>query len=321
MQMLKFNIVIPVFNEEEIIKQFNDKLISIISKYKYQFEIIYINDGSYDNTEALLNSFSNKYKFVKSVNFTRNFGSHAAILAGLNLYNYNPTIVMSCDFQDPPSLIGKMIDKYLVEKKIIYAIRNKRNDPFFKNLFAKSFYKLTRILGINFFPKNGNDGFGLYPPNVIKKYLELVETHRITSFLISWLGFEHEYIFFDRPQRLAGYSKWGFFKRLNSAVDVIFSFSNFPIRLSFIFGIIMLALSIFITSFLIYEKFFLQKEFNGWASIIIAVMIFGSLQMFFLGIIGEYLWRISSDVKKRPLYIVKDKIMNKSRKRKLSKKV
>lgn len=314
-KIFDFNIIIPVFNEDEVIEDFDHNLQKVLSEIDFKFNIIYVNDGSRDQTENILNKLSNNNTSIEVINFTRNFGSHSAILAGLSNYREKPSIVMSCDFQDPPILIKELINKYLQNKKIVYAIRSKRKDPFFKNLFANLFYKFTRLLGINYFPKNGNDGFGLYPQKVIENYLKLVEAHRITSFLISWLGYDHDYIFFDRPKRKAGYSKWGFFKRLNSAIDVIFSFSNFPIRLSFIFGVIMLTLSIFITSFLIYEKFFLEKEFNGWASIIIAVMIFGSLQMFFLGILGEYLWRISSDVKKRPLYIVKDKIMNKSHKK------
>lgn len=301
-----FNIIVPVFNEEAVIEDFNDSLQKVLSKLDFKFNIIYVNDGSSDETENILLNLRDKYSFIEVINFTRNFGSHSAILAGLSNYREKPSIVMSCDFQDPPILIKELIKKYNQNKKIVYAIRNNRKDPFFKNLFAKLFYKVTRILGINFFPKNGNDGFGLYPPKVIKNYLKLVEAHRITSFLVSWLGFDHDYIFFDRPSRKAGYSKWGFFKRVNSAVDVIFSFSNFPIRLSFIFGIILLMISVFISIFIIYEIFFLSKDFNGWASIVISIMVFGSLQLFFLGVIGEYLWRISSDVKKRPMYVIKD---------------
>ena len=174
-KIFDFNIIIPVFNEDEVIEDFNDNLQKVLNEIDFKFKIIYVNDGSRDQTENILNKLSNKNTFIEVINFTRNFGSHSAILAGLSNYREKPSIVMSCDFQDPPILIKELINKYIQNKKIVYALRSKRKDPFFKNLFANLFYKFTRLLGINYFPKNGNDGFGLYP-KVIKNYLRLVET-------------------------------------------------------------------------------------------------------------------------------------------------
>ena len=149
-----FNIVVPVFNEEDVIEDFNKKLIEVLSVLEYKFKIIYVNDGSRDNTENILNLLKAEYSFIEIINFTRNFGSHPAILAGLSKYDQKPSIVMSCDFQDPPTLINELIKKYIENNKIVYAIRKKRNDPFLKNLFANLFYKFTRSIGVNYFPKN-----------------------------------------------------------------------------------------------------------------------------------------------------------------------
>ena len=134
-KIFDFNIIIPVFNEDEVIEDFNDNLQKVLNEIDFKFNIIYVNDGSRDQTENILNKLSNKNTFIEVINFTRNFGSHSAILAGLSNYREKPSIVMSCDFQDPPILIKELINKYIQNKKIVYAIRSKRKDPFFKNLF------------------------------------------------------------------------------------------------------------------------------------------------------------------------------------------
>lgn len=305
-QEIDFCIVIPLMNEEENI---NDLYKQIKNNTKnFKIKIIFVDDGSTDKSKELIIKLSKISNDVIGVFFTRNFGSHFAIAAGLGISKNYPTIIMAADLQDPPELLPKIFYTYKENKNLVFSVRKKRDESFFKKFFASIFYKTLRLLNIKFFQDLNTDGFGIYPPKVIDSLLKLNERTRITPYLIYWLGYKIDTIEYDRPNRIRGKSKWPFLKRLFAGLNIIFSFSNLPLRAFFFTGLLTNFFSILLIIKLFYEYFILGYNFNGWASIICLILFFGGLNLLVVGVLGEYIAQINEETKKRPLYVIEETI-------------
>jgi len=296
------SIVIPVFNEEDNVKNIYQKVKEQLANFNYEF--IFVNDGSLDNTEKTLNNLISHDKKVKLINLSKNFGHQIAITCGLDYARGDAAIIMDADMQDPPALIPKMIIKWKKKYDVVYGIRVSRNgDNLFKKNIAHIFYGLLNLLSGTKIPANVGD-FRLISKRVILTLRETREYQRFLRGIIAWVGFKQTGVEFVRPNRYAGKSKYTPIKMFKLALDAIVSFSYFPLRIASLLG---LATALGAIVFIFYTLY-LQTggtTVKGWSSTIVIMLFLGSIQLAAIGIIGEYLGRIYEEVKKRPLYIIK----------------
>lgn len=305
------SIIVPLLNEESSLKIIFNEL-SIIRKElisKYNFELIFIDDGSVDNTLNILNSIAEENDFVKVLSFTRNFGHQSAILAGYEFAKGDFIISMDGDMQDPPSLIIDMLKKIEnTDAEVVYAIREKRtSDMFFKKNSAKIFYKFFNYLSSESKLENVGD-FRLITKKLLIKILELKEKEIFLRGMISWTGFKSEKVFYDRPKRISGETKFTNKKMIDLALNGLIQFSSKPLELTFLIGVFMALFSFLSGLIVLFIKIFTDIFVPGLASIILVIIFFCSIQIFLIGLIGIYLSKIFNQVKKRPRFLIKTKI-------------
>ena len=301
------SIIIPVFNEEQNIEPLLKRLIPILKNYQY--EIIFVDDGSKDKTPEMVKKQVNKNNRIKLISFYRNFGHQMALVAGYGAAHGDCVITIDADLQDPPEIIPQMIDKWQAGAKIIYAKRNERQgDNFFKKTTATIFYQLINFLSDTPIPQEVGD-FRLLDKQVVEFLNNLHERPSFLRGLVSWGGYPTEFVFFKREKRLTGQTHYGFFKMLNFALEGITSFSVKPLRIATYFGFMS---GIFGFLGIIYElirKAISPQSFViGWAGLFTAIMFIGGIQLITIGIIGEYIGKIYQEVQKRPKYLIKEKI-------------
>jgi len=307
-QQYKYSIVAPVYNEEETIREFYKRLISVMDSIKESYEIIFVNDGSKDRSLEIMKEFHSQDKRVKIIDFSRNFGHQIAITAGMDYALGNTVVIIDADLQDPPEVIPRFIEKWKEGFEVVYGIRESREgEGVFKKLTAKIFYRiLQRIIDIKI-PLDAGD-FRLIDRKVVDSLKEIRERSRFVRGLTSWVGFKQGGILYKREKRFAGHTKYSLKKMLKLAVDAAFSFSNFPLRIAGYFGFLIAGLSFLYLIYVIILKLFTNILISGWTSLIVAVLFLGGVQLICLGIIGEYIGRIGEEVKHRPLYIIKEVI-------------
>lgn len=296
------SVIIPVYNEEEIVSKTYQTLERELSNIEH--ELIFVNDGSTDKTQSILELLLTKNSNNKIINFSRNFGHQAAFSAGLENAIGNAVVIIDGDLQDPPSLIHEMLAKWREGYKVVYAQRNKRKgETIFKRFSAYIFYRIIGCLtNINIPPDTGD--FRLMDRCVVDQLKNLPERSRFLRGLVCWVGFKKIGVKYDRAERSAGKSKYPLKKMLRLAIDGITGFSSAPLKISFYAGILatMIGLSVFVWSIL--EKLLSPNTtVPGWASLMIAIVFFGGVQLISIGIMGEYIGRIYDEVKQRPLYI------------------
>lgn len=303
------SIVAPAYNEEEVIVKFYEKLTSICSVLtKYDYEILIINDGSKDNTELLVKDMCKEDRHVSYVSLSRNFGHEIAVAAGMDYAKGDIVILMDADLQDTPDIIPNMLEKYEEGYDIVNAKRKTRDgETFLKKFTAKIFYKVfSASSGKVKMPENvGN--YRLVSRRAVDSFKELRETHRFARGLFCWVGYPTTEIEFARDARIAGKTKYNYKTMINYAIEGLTSFSVAPLRWATYAGVLAIVFAIF---YIIYVLLlFFTKDPNlekGWSSMIIIMLLFGSLQLIFLGVIGEYLGRIFNETKNRPLYFIKE---------------
>ncbi len=311
---MKISIVVPCFNEDKVIKELIERLketlticldIKLITKY----EIIFIDDGSSDNTLLLLRSFSRDDERIKVVSFSRNFGQQIAITAGIDAADGDAMVIMDADLQDPPELIPEMIKEWNKGYKIIHMKRKQRiGESGLKKFTAKIFYRLLNKLTTVEIPLDSGD-FKLLDKEIILYLRKLTEHFRFMRGLEVLAGFSQLTLEYDRPARFAGKPKYSFLKSFKLAVDGITSFSSKPLKMVTVLGIIGIISSFILMAYAMMSKIMLPNRIlPGWTSLLIVVVFFSSIQLFSLGLIGEYIGRIYEEVKGRPLYVIKDKI-------------
>jgi polyisoprenyl-phosphate glycosyltransferase len=301
------SVVVPVYNEEENIRPFHDELTRAVDGLPAGFEIIFVDDGSSDHTFETIQELQGQDPRVRALRLSRNFGSHPALTAGLKHARGEAAVMISVDLQDPPELIGKFLERWREGYHVVWGVRRSRDDPWGKKLLAKAFYKLVRRIVLKDYPPEGMD-CGLLDRKVIDAFGAFSEVSRIVPTLIVWAGFRQAQVDYHRRQRHSGKSKWPVGKRLKAAIDIIVSFSYLPIRLMSYLG-----LAIGISSFvyglaLIVRRVIWGLGGPGWASLMVAIGVLGGMQLVMLGILGEYIWRTSEQVRARPLYIVMEQI-------------
>lgn len=307
--MKLISIVIPVFNEEDNIKNFFERMEKATSGRDYKVEYIFVNDGSKDKSIFILDNLASNNQHVKVIDFSRNFGSYAAIEAGLINSQGEAVMCISCDLQDPPEIINEFYPLWSKGNDIVWGVREGRKDPFFKKNFAKLFYFLVRNLAFDKdFPDDGMD-IGMFDKKVIQSYLLYNDRNSIPFFTIYSMGFQQARVPYVRMERVAGESGWPFWKRVKCSIDIMVAFSYFPIRAMTTSGILLSMLSFLYLFAIIFLRLF-SPGFSapGWTSIAALILFMGGIQFIFLGIVAEYLWRTSERVKDFPRFLVKSKI-------------
>lgn len=303
--------VIPVFRNEGSLKITFDSINQLMAKMNYDFEIIFVNDGSDDNSLNELKEIYDLNDNVSILSLSRNFGQLSAILAGYNVVNGDLIITMSADLQDPVTLIEEMINKASEGNEIVIAHRIEREDNFIARITSRLFYSLIKI-SIPKMPRGGFD-FILMNRNVLKILNSLDERNRFLQGDILWLGFNVIFIPYKRLKRVVGKSQWTFNKKLKYFIDGFITTSFLPIRFISFIGFLFSLLGLIYSIAIIYSRLVNNTPFKGWAPIMVILLIASGLIMLMLGIIGEYLWRTFDEVRKRPIYIVKDKMVSKNK--------
>lgn len=301
------SLIIPVFNEEKSINSFVQTTREILNENKISYQMIFINDGSFDETERKLNELAAIDDKIKFVNLSRNFGKDVALTAGIDLAEGDAVIPIDVDLQHPPDVIPEMISLWLSGYDVVNARRSdKDQEGFFKKIFSKIFYSIFNSLSTMPLPSKIGD-FRLINKNVVIELRKLRETHRFMKGLFTWVGYNQISISYDRPNRIHGGSKWKFKSLFNFAINGITSFSVSILRISMIIGFSISIFGFAYAIITIYKTIMFGVDVPGYASLIILVLILGGVQLISIGLQGEYIGKIFEEVKKRPLYIIKDK--------------
>lgn len=300
--------IFPVYNEEKNIPALFSEMLKIKNRIPEDLEILFVNDGSKDKSEILLNDLALKYPFVKVINFSRNFGHQVAITAGLDFASGNAVIIMDSDLQDPPEVTIELIKKWKEGNEIVYAKRRTRKDGYFKRFTAYLYYRFLRAATDINIPEDTGD-FRLLDKKVVDELKKFREKSRYMRGLVSFVGFKQAFVLFDRNERYAGKTSYPFKKMLKFAIDGITGFSIMPLRFISYFGLIVAFFSAVYIVYILYLKFLHPGGLvSGWAMAIVSIFFIGGVQMVMLGIIGEYVGRIYTETQNRPLYIIKNKI-------------
>ena len=305
------SIVVPCFNEQEVFVETNRRLKAVMSQLpieQYQYEIIYVNDGSTDQTLSLIKQALSEDKHLKCLSFSRNFGHQIAITAGLDACKGDAAVVIDADLQDPPSVILEMISLWEKGYDVVFGKRKDRvGESSFKLLTAKYFYKLINRLSDVDIPRDTGD-FRLMDRNALNQFLLMRESYRFVRGMVAWIGFNQTFVEYDRESRFAGQTKYPLKKMLRLASDAILSFSNTPLKIATFVGFITSIAAFIGIVFSLYVRLFTKSWVEGWTFLMIAILLIGGIILLVLGIIGEYVGRIYGEIKQRPLYIVKDKM-------------
>lgn len=298
------SLVVPVFNEEESIAVFLDATVPLLERDGVQFEIVFVNDGSRDNTFARLFDCSRTDRRLRIVNLSRNFGKEAALTAGIDHARGDVLIPMDIDLQDPPELIATFVARWREGYDIVYGIRSARHaDTAAKRLSAGWFYRVFNSMSPVRIPPNVGD-FRLVDRRAVEVLRQLPERNRFMKGLFAWVGFNAVGVPYERPERAAGTSKFDFWRLWNFAIDGVVSFSTAPLRAWFYVGLMIAIVAVLYALFIVTRVLLFGVDTPGYASLLIAVLLMGAIQLLSLGIIGEYLGRLFVEVKARPIYIV-----------------
>ena len=303
----KISIVVPVYNEEAIVAEFYRALKEVLNTLGYAYEVIFVDDGSVDATPQILRRFAKEDARMKVLSFSRNFGHSAAISAGLAYASGDAVIIIDSDLQDPPEALKKFCETWERGAEEVYGIRAKRKEWLGKRFAYWLFYRLLQRLSPIPIPLDSGD-FSLLDRKVVDLLNSLPERGRFVRGLRAWTGFRQVGVPFERAKRRAGQSKYTFGKLLVVAADGIFSFSHLPLRAATVVGFAIAILSFVAIMVIAYLRLAHALVLPGFSSTIITVLFMGGIQLFSIGILGEYVGRVYDEVKQRPLYVIREKI-------------
>lgn len=314
METANYSVVIPVFNEEESIRSLYPQLKSVLGKLGKSYEIIFIDDGSYDNSFNILQDLCKKDKSIKIIKLSRNFGHQIAITAGLRYISGDCIIVMDGDLQDPPEVIIEMVEKWRQGFDVVYGIRRHRKETWIKRACYRIFYLLLNKMSPLRIPRDAGD-FCLIDKRVVLEMRKLKEESPFVRGLRSWVGFKQTGIEYDRPLREAGSPRYTIRKLFKLAFDGLLSFSSIPLKLATLIGLIIsfasMVYAIYVGTcriLIIFGIISPEGFIPGWATLVCSIMFLMGVQFIFIGILGEYVGRIFTQVKGRPLFIVDDEV-------------
>lgn len=298
--------IFPIYNEAENIDLLYKTMVKVVAtKKSYEYEFIFINDGSKDNSLSKLLTLQRDDSRIHVIDFSRNFGHQMAVTAGLDYAHGDAVIIMDSDMQDPPKVSLELIDKWHEGYEVVYAQRRTRKDSPFKKMTARVFYGLLATLAEIDIPQNTGD-FRLIDRQVVDELKKFKEHDRFLRGLVSYVGFNQISVLFDRDERHAGVTGYPLKKMLKFAADGITSFSTFPLKLIRIIGTFIATLSILGILYAIFVRLFMPSvAVAGWAFIVISILFIGGIQTIMLSVLGSYIGRIFNEVKGRPLYSVK----------------
>lgn len=301
---IALSIVVPVFNEEQIIGELVRRMVAAAERITPDYEIIFVNDGSRDTTLEKLKAACTGHGRLHFINFSRNFGHQIAITAGMDYARGAAVVTIDGDLQDPPELIAEMYAAYQKGFKVVYAKRRARKgETFFKRFTARAFYRiLARMVSFEI-PLDVGD-FRLIARDVLEYLKQMKEYDKYLRGQIAWLGFKSTYVYFDRDERKFGKTNYPFKKMLRLAFNGITAFSDSPLKWATKLGFAVCIVSFLIGVYALYSYFIGKNTVPGWASLMISVTFLGGVQLLSVGVIGEYIARIISNVRRRPLYVV-----------------
>ena len=301
------SIVVPAYNEEAVLRESIHRIQSVAALLKEKnldTEVIFINDGSADKTLEILLDAQKNYPNLRVINFARNFGHQIAATAGMDAANGNAVVLMDCDLQDPPEVVLQMVDLWRGGYDVVYATRKSRaGETPFKKATAALFYRILNLLSDTAIPLDTGD-FRLMDRKVIDSLNAMPERERFLRGMVSWVGFKQISLPYERAERFAGTSKYPFKKMFAFALSGILSFSIKPLKLASMLGIASSMIALLGLVYALYSKFVTGSVISGWTSLILSVIFIGGVQLFCIGVLGEYIGRIYNHVKERPLYIV-----------------
>ena len=305
--MKKITIIIPAYNEEESLPFLYERLEKLINSIQnYEFEILFVNDGSKDNTINLIKEYREKDSRISYVDFARNFGKETAMIAGLDYATGDSVIFMDADLQDPPELIPEMIKYWEEGYDDVYAQRKTRKgESWLKKFTSKMYYRVLQLLTPVPIQKDTGD-FRLLDKRCVNALKKLRETDRNSKSMFSWIGYKKKAVMYDRDERIAGKTKWNYKKLVNLAIDGITSFTTSPLRISTYLAIPTFMALVVYFIYVIIKCFRLHISIQAFQAIILLILFFSGVQILLFGIIGEYLGRIFNASKNRPLYLVNE---------------
>lgn len=306
--MEKISVIVPCYNEEESMPLFYEEICKVADSFKHVgFEFIFVNDGSRDRTLDIARELSSKDKRVRYISFSRNFGKEAAILAGLEYSVGDYVAIMDADLQDPPSLLHEMYDGIKNEGYDCVATRrvSRKGEPPIRSFFAKCYYKLINKISKTEIVDGARD-YRLMSRQMVNSILELKEYNRFSKGIFSWVGYNTKWLEYKNVERVAGTTKWSFWKLFLYSLESIVAFSTVPLAIASVMGLLFFLVSVIMIIFIIVKTLTIGDPVAGWPSLVCIIFFVSGVQLFSIGVIGQYLSKLYLEVKQRPVYIVKE---------------
>lgn len=303
------SIIVPCLDEEAVLAEVISRLDLLANgQPDFDFEFLFVDDGSRDGTADLLRAAALRDSRVRFLRFARNFGQQIAISAGIELARGDAVVLMDADLQDPPEVVARMVTLWREGFDVVYGTRaSRRADGLLKRATARMFYSTINRLSEVSIPSDTGD-FRLMSRQVVDVLRQMPERHRFIRGMVSWVGFRQTSVPYDRPERYAGTTKYPLRKMFRYAADGILSFSIKPLQLSIALGLVAAALALIGMAYALFMRIFTNTWVEGWTALMMAVLFMGGVQLLCLGILGEYVGRIYSEVKRRPLYVIAEKV-------------
>ncbi|QQR98638.1 MAG: glycosyltransferase family 2 protein [Sphingobacteriales bacterium] len=311
---MEISVVVPVHNEEGNIIPLHQELCDVLRNIEVEFEIVFVNDGSTDQSINIIKELATQHSYIKYLDFSKNFGHQLSVFAGLEYATGNYIVIIDADLQDPPALIKNLYHKIKEGYDVVYAQRTYRKDETWLKLFtAKSFYRFINQMSDVYIPVDTGD-YRIITQQIRDVICSMPEHNKFLRGQIAWAGFKQTGVPYERMGRHSGSTNYSYAKMFQFAYDGIVSFSNTPLRLATYLGFAVSLFAFVIIIYTLYQKYANQNTIQGWSSIMLSVLFLGGIQLICIGIIGEYIARILDNVKNRPQYIVKESNIEKPKK-------
>ena len=310
-------VIVPCYNEEESLPLFYKEIVKVAKKMKeVNFEFLFVNDGSKDKTLDILRDLSKKDKRIRYVSFSRNFGKEAAMYAGFENSKGDYVVVMDADLQDPPSLLPEMFNYIKEEDYDSVATRRvtRKGEPPIRSFFARMFYKIINKISKADIVDGARD-YRLMTRQMVDSILSMKEYNRFSKGIFGWVGFKTKWIAYENIERVAGETKWNFWKLFLYSIEGIIAFSTVPLTIASVFGIIFCIIAFLLILFIITKTLLYGDPVAGWPSLVCIIFLVSGVQLFCLGIMGQYLSKTYLETKDRPIYIVKETEENNKKKK------